>query len=133
MRRQKAFTLIELMIVVAIIAILAAVAYPSYQQYVVRANRSAAQQFMLEFMNRAEQYRLDARKYPTAIGTGAGEINMTPPDTVTTNYSTVVNADNGATPQSLAITLTPVAGSIQASDATLSLNHLGVKTPSDKW
>ena len=53
--RVRGFTLIELMIAVAIIGILVAVAYPSYQGQVRKANRAAAQQFMLDVAMREQQ------------------------------------------------------------------------------
>lgn len=43
MERQRGFTLIELMIVVAIVAILAAIAFPAYLQYSAKARISNAE------------------------------------------------------------------------------------------
>jgi type IV pilus assembly protein PilE len=48
LRRRQGFTLIEAMIVVALLAIILAIAIPSYRDYVIRSNRSAARQVLME-------------------------------------------------------------------------------------
>lgn len=126
-RKSGGMTLIELMIVIAIISILAAIAFPSYQDYIIRANRSRAQQFVLEIANREGQYLLDARLYTATIGTGG--LNLTAPAELATRYTFIV-ALTGPPPGYL-ITATAIGG--QASDGNLTLDDLGTKTPADKW
>lgn len=71
--RQKGFTLIELMIVVAIIGILAAVAIPQYQNYVARSQVTRVMQETGALKTVIESCLLDGR---TTIGTGAGECDL---------------------------------------------------------
>jgi type IV pilus assembly protein PilE len=133
------FTLIELLVTVAIISILVAVALPSYQDYIIRANRSAAQQFMLDIANREEQYLLDARTYNATIGTGG--LNLTPPSALTNRYTFAVVVVPGP-PPTYAITATPIGPqSADLSDpigsgssvGPLTLDSLGNKGPAVKW
>jgi len=60
---RKAFTLIELLIVIAIIAILTAIAIPKYQQYKVNARNSVAQTDLQNLMSREELYMIRKGKY----------------------------------------------------------------------
>lgn len=136
--RQKSagFTLIELMITVAVIGILAGIAYPSYQNYVIRTQRSAAQQLMLNISSREEQFLLDSRQY---TGTLSGGIFTTAPEGWTCTaatcgngrYNVSVAPNNAATPPTFVITAAAIGR--QASDGNLTLNNSGQKTPTTKW
>jgi len=131
--RSAGFTLIEAMIVVVVIAILVAVAIPSYRDYIIRANRSAAQQFMLSIANRQEQYRLDARSYALNLGAVACGLNLTAPAELATRYSFSITNPSGNCPNATDYLITATAIGPQATDGDLTLDNQSVKSPAAKW
>lgn len=66
MNRCLAFTLIELLIVVAIIAILAAIAVPNFLEAQTRAKVSRTKADMRSMAVALEAYRVDTNRYPEA-------------------------------------------------------------------
>lgn len=64
MRRRKAFTLIELLIVVAIIAILAAIAVPNFLEAQVRSKVARCKADMRSIATALESYGVDNNGYP---------------------------------------------------------------------
>jgi len=134
-RPRRGFTLIELMITVAVVAILAAIALPSYNLFMKKSRRGEAEAALMDIAQREQQYLLDTRTYAPSIAT----LSTTIPVDVTTYYTvqicqtTVPCAAPGGAPPTFAIIATPIAGSPQAGDYTLTLDNTGAKTPAGVW
>lgn len=127
----KGFTLIELMIAVAIVGILTAIAYPSYRNYVVRSSRAAAQTELLQLSSLQEKIYLNSNGYAVSItaaynGRDDGGLGKTTGTTDDGKYTLSITPN--ATPtQTYAITATPVVGSTQDGDGTITISSNGTR------
>ncbi len=145
---MKAFTLTELLIVIAILSILMAMAYPSYRESVIRANRSDAH-IMIQRQTMAEErlYAVQNQYSPISAQSSPEGMYMVtsftglPPSSGISDCA-AVTSDTDATSRYTVIAL-PVAGKSQASDdkcTCIYMDSLGVKgstgtrtNPEDCW
>lgn len=120
--KQKGFTLIELMIVVAIVGVLAAIAIPAYQDYIVRAR-------VTEGLSLAA-----AAKTTVAENASAGkalDLGYTAPTATATVASVAITAGTGAITvtytalaQSIVLTLTPSTNGAALVSGTVPTNSI---------
>ncbi|SNB45284.1 type IV pilin protein [Geobacter sp. DSM 9736] len=66
-KKQKGFTLIELMIVVTIVGILAAIAVPNYKWGIIRAKEAVLRENLYNMRNVLDQFFADQGKFPDSL------------------------------------------------------------------
>lgn len=90
MKRQRGFTLLELIIVIAIIGILATIAMPKMKDMPRRASEATLKQNLRTMRDCIDQYYGDKGRYPASLETlvEAGYLRKVPTDPITKRSDT---------------------------------------------
>ncbi|UZD66781.1 type IV pilin protein [Marinobacter sp. AN1] len=126
--RERGFTLIELMIVVAVIGILAAIAYPSYQNSVDKSRRTDGKSALSGLAGAMERHYTTNSTYEGAAtggaDTGSPEIfpDEAPLDSSNKFYDLTIEAADATS-----FTLRAAPKGVHAGDGYLELTSTGVR------
>ena len=154
-RRERGFTVVELMVVVAIVAIIAAIALPSYQQSVRKSRRADAVLALQQIQIGQERLRAECTSYAAGLAaarvcdpvTAANNrllfLNSLANGTGTSDDGLYTLALSNVTATGYTATASAVAGTSQAADTgtgtnctVLTLQVAGqnlTRTPAECW
>lgn len=125
--REKAFTLIEVLVVVALVAILSALAYSSYAGSVRKAHRGDAQSALTGLASAMQRYYTEQTP-STYVGAAQGTTPAAPSSTVFPAQSPLDGAKKSynlriqsASASAFELRAVPISGSVQAGDKCGSL------------
>ena len=125
---RKAFTLIELLIVVVLVAIVTAIALPAYQENVRKARRAEAKASVTAATMAMERYYMagsPSTYVGASLGSGSGDIypSQAPLDGNKKFYNLSLSNLAATT---YTVTATPINGQQADRCGSLTINQLGV-------
>jgi type IV pilus assembly protein PilE len=125
--RQRGFTLIELIVVLAIIAILAAIAIPSYGRYAFRARRPDGQELLLRIANAQERFYATHNYYGSLTDLDFADANSEKGYYVAAFVPDIAAGSTSA--QTYTAKVTPQGSQLKDVCGPLTISDAGVKTP----
>lgn len=131
-RRQRGFTLVELVITVVIAAILSALALTSYRTYTMEARRQAAVTALTDAASRQEQFFLNNRSYTTTVGAGGLNVDASVENGA---YLVSIDAATASCPiaRCWAMRATPQGKQAEDKCGTLTYDSDGNRAPANCW
>lgn len=132
MLKQKGFTLIELMIVIAIVAILAAIAGPAYKEQVNKGKRADGKGYLLKVAAQQERFYTEKISYSDDL---VNDLKMTAASSEGNYTVAIEEVPDGCAPDGdtkclgFDLTATPTFGDEKCPQLTYS--HLGEKGVAD--
>ena|SRR5438309_11590956 len=124
----RAFTLVELLIVIIIIAVLAAIAIPKFANSSQRSKDAALHADLKLYRNALELYKADTGAYPTTLADLAATTAPANGVDSTTGSSKAINASDWKGPYLQALETDPESGN--AFTYTTTSPNVGVVTSS---
>ncbi|HEY6548385.1 MAG TPA: type II secretion system protein [Vicinamibacteria bacterium] len=127
-RAERAFTLLELITVVALVSILAAIALPNYKVAIIQAREATLRENLFRFRDLIDQYQADKGKYPASLETlvQEGYLRKIPEDPMTraADWEAVFEETNPDKPGD-----TPGVFDVKSASTEVSMNG----TPYNEW
>lgn len=120
-RKQRAYTLIEIVIAISLVAILTALAIPSYRTYVLRASRSEATEALLDAARCQEHLYAKFNAFNADACDG---------DTSSGLYTVTITTSNAN--QNFLASAAPNGGQSDDVCGTMTMSDTGVKTAAGK-